>query len=176
MGFNQWDSFAIAGSPYATSFSLDSSADYSEFTALYDQYRITEVKMHFFPMSTSIINTTISTAPVNFCPRVVVCADYDDSSTPSSFNQLRQYSTARVYSAIDRFTYAIKPALSVAAYETVSTTAYAPSWGLWVSTADPNAKYYGFKGYMENTGASGPDGAFGFRVEAEFTIECRMAK
>lgn len=127
-------------------------------------------------MTQAVINTINSAAPVIFTPRLVVCADYDDSSTPASFNQLRQYSTARIYKGTDSFTYVIKPALSVAAYETVSTTAYSPTWGLWVSTTDPNAKYYGFKGYMENTGATGPDGAFGFRMEAEFTIECRNAK
>jgi hypothetical protein len=127
-------------------------------------------------MTQATINVINSAGPIVFTPRVVVCADYDDSSTPSSFNQLRQYSTAKIHKASDSFTYVIKPALSVAAYETVSTTAYSPTWGLWVSTTDPNAKYYGFKGYMENTGASGPDAAFGFRVEVEFTIECRMAK
>lgn len=127
-------------------------------------------------MAGAIINTTNTTTPKIFAPRLVTALDYDDSSTPSSFNQLRQYSTARVHLATEKFSVSLDPALSVAAYETVSTTAYSPTWDMWVSSTDPAAKYYGFKAYMENTGASGPDGAFGYRVEAEFFIECKNAK
>ena len=43
------------------------------------------------------------------------------------------------------FAITLKPAILAESYKTAITTAYAPKWGQWLSTADDTVPHYGLK-------------------------------
>jgi hypothetical protein len=176
VGFSTWGSTALTTSYYATSFSLSGVPGYTEFTALYDQYRITKVNLHLWPTNIAVTNSNSGSTIVNLAPRVVTAIDYDDSTNAGSFNELREYSTAEVHIVTDKVVRTFSPAVSTVVYEGVSSSGYAPTWGQWISTNDPSVPHYGMKGAIEATGSSSVDSAYGYRVEAEYFLEFRASK
>lgn len=146
----------------------------SEFTALFDQYRIRKIDLHFYPNQQSFTSSTGASAVTNIPTRIVTAFDYDDSVAPSSLNELREYSTAQVNTMVERFSRSIKPAVSIMAYEGVGATGYCPKWDQWISTNDPGVPHYGLK-WTVPAGATSTN-AYQLAVEAVFHLEFRMTK
>lgn len=176
VGFSGWSSAALTTSFYSTSFALSGVPGYTEFTALYDQYRLTKVILHLLPTNIAVTNSNSASTIVNLAPRAVTAIDFDDSTNAASFSELREYSTAEVHMTTDKCVRTFSPAVSTVVYEGVSSSGYAPTWGQWISTNDPTVPHYGFKGAIEPTGSGSADNAYGFRVEAEYFLEFRASK
>lgn len=174
--FNSIQAKALTTTYGATYFSLDQVPGYTEFTALFDQYRITRVIAHFWPTALSVTNTNSSSTIVNVPPRIVHAIDYDDSVAPTSVNEVREYSTARTNYSTEKFTRDFKPAVSRVVYEGVSSSGYSPDWDVWVSTNDPTVPHYGLKWALGSVGTSGADNAFGYVMEVEFFMEFKQPK
>jgi hypothetical protein len=132
----------------ALSFKLNLLDNYTEFTALFDMYKIDYIEVKFIPqfnMQTITTNSTIT-------PNLYTVLDYDDATAPASISELRQFSTFRE----DRFDYvvtrAIQPRMAVAAYSGAFTS-YANTRS-WVDCNSPGIEWYGVK-YGASAGASG---------------------
>jgi hypothetical protein len=64
-------------------FTLDGVSGATEFTALYDQYRLLGVNVELFPSSDTMVGGSIYAA-----------SDYDDAAAPASVGAMTQYSSA----------------------------------------------------------------------------------
>lgn len=125
-------------------FALSEVPNYSEFTALFERYRLTGVALRY-----RLTRTDDSTASLKgYIPTLVAVKDYDDSSTPTSFNELCQYPQAKtMVFASDKTYYRqfIRPACQTATYRTALSTGYSPSWTTWIATVNPDVPHYGMK-------------------------------
>ncbi len=140
-------------------FSLSSLPGYTDFTSLFDQYRIVQVTVCFSP-----INQTAVGAPI------ITAIDYDDNNTPVSADDLRQYDTSRTCVATRYFERTLSPRAAIAAYSGSAFTAYASSpENLWIDMASPGIPYYGLKYYW--TGRTGATA--GYQVDARFVLQFR---
>lgn len=130
---------------------LSELPNYTEFTALYDQFRINKIKWEFVPVVKNNIETvywnTTTLIPVTSYvnpPETWTYLDYDDGSTPTESEAL-QSQTLRKTPGGRKAKRIFRPAVLFMAYETVSTTAYSPQWKKWIDCGDNTTPHYGLK-------------------------------
>jgi len=120
----------------ATSFQLSDLPDYTEFTALFDKYRITSIEAWLFPR-----NTQTATGSNGLITSVI---DYDDATALSTVSQAMEYQNQSTAPGncghYRRFT----PAISLAAYSGAFTS-YAQRQNQWIDSASPSVQHYGYK-------------------------------
>lgn len=121
---------------------------YSEFTALFDQYRITRIETTFMPTITEI------SALGSFTNSYLLTAiDYDDSNAYATLNDALQVATASITPLTKPVTRGFSPRLALAAYSgTFTSYAQAPP-GQWVDCASPGVQHYGLKCAVPLTGS-----------------------
>lgn len=124
----------------AFQFQLNDMPNYTEFSTLFDCYKIVGIKLHFLPYIQENIDLT------KVFGQVATCIDYTDASTPATFNEVLEYQNAKLHIPTNRgFTLYFRPRAAVAIYDGL-TTAYAQSDPkTWINTSNPDVPYYGVK-------------------------------
>lgn len=150
-------------------FKLSDLPNYTQFTNLFDEYRIRAIKCYFIPT----FNVNYGTTGTATLPQLISAIDYDDATTPSSTAQIYSFDTCRVHGIFDKMTTrTFKPALSLAVY-TGSFVGYGQRQDQWIDCNSPGASHYAMKWGMVNfSNASGVVNAY---LEATFYIEFRKA-
>lgn len=119
--------------------------NYSEFTSLYDQYRIDWVECKFSFSN----NNSSNTSPGTTLPIFYLAKDYNDSKN-ATVTDLQQYSTQQQWqlgNAQGRDgikTIAVKPNVDVALFQGL-TTGYGRGKPMFVDTSSPDVLHYGVK-------------------------------
>jgi len=144
-------------------FSLSSLVNPTEFTALFDQYRIMYVEVAFIPIS----------AVASIAPLVSVI-DYDDATVPTAVSDLWQYSTACYTAAGHTHIRRLHPRFDIAAYSGTFTSYALAPYGQWVDVASPGVQYYGVKWALSAT-TSGTTGAV-YNIQIKYHIQCRNSR
>lgn len=129
--------------------SLDSLPNYTEFTNLYDQYKINGIKISFVPSTNSYITSGVSgvTAPNGFS-RFSSALDFDDSTTPATENVLLQYGSLRTTPGWKTHSRYFKPKIREAAVVDTTTgalTAATVRSNVWLDCDRPDVEHYGLK-------------------------------
>lgn len=152
---------AAAGDYYALwSFTLDQVPGYTDFTALYDQYHIKQVKVTF-----SLYGGTAGTM---WNP--LIASDYD-GGTPSSFNAVCERRTKQFFLTPTQpaFTLTFKPKVAMSVYSTGGTVASGVG-SPWLDMASTSIVHYGFwmaiAGYNASTSST-------INWSAEVVLVCR---
>lgn len=130
-------------SPTALTFSLDKVVNPSEFTQLYDQYKIKGIKI-YFDYSPDVGGGTGATS---LMPKLWIKRDYDDASTPT-LTQMTESNQSRCIRFNDNrttFSIFIRPSTLKSIYRTSLTQAYGPEWRQWLDCANPDIPHYGLK-------------------------------
>lgn len=142
---------------FAKVFQLDMVKNYSEFTALYDRYKITGVKVMVQlitnPDANNIVLNGSVSNPNNIYPKVWWCPDYDDgSATTLDALKERAQTKCRVLRPNSTISFFIKPAVLAQTYRTAVTTGYAPKWNQYIDIGQTDVPHYGFKMVVESLG------------------------
>jgi hypothetical protein len=120
----------------------------TDFSGLFDQYRIKGVKITFYPVSNVAYSTSASAAPMPIGEFYTVL-DFDDAGTPANLNELLQYGTLRRSYFNRPHKRYLKPlATQSGVYQAGGvTTGYRslPS-STWFDMANIDVLYYGIKG------------------------------
>lgn len=130
-------------------FQLDQLNNYTEFTALYDNYKLIAMKVYFIPIS----NVTLSgSTPLNVQTehnnRLITVIDYNDRDTPTNVNELREYSTCQVKPNNILHTRYFHPRPTITMDEDATSGGVygiGQVKGVWVSTASNQCEWYGVK-------------------------------
>lgn len=85
---------SISPTLQAFEFRLNQVPNYTEFTALYDQYKINAVKITFLPEQTQSVSLSTANNATGSA-RFFSVVDYNDSAAPSSIDQLREYQSCK---------------------------------------------------------------------------------
>jgi len=118
----------------AFSFSLNSIANATSLTNIFDTYRIIAVRAQFIPNETA----QGSGGPV------YTVIDYDDTST-TSLTAALQYDTLQVAPAGAFFERNFAPRVAVSAYAGTSFGSFAQLNNTWIDTASSSVAHYGLK-------------------------------
>lgn len=131
-----------------TQFSLSDLPNVSEFTSLFDQYRLTGVAYRWVVNKDPMFSTT-GTAATRLYPRICWVHDYDDSNTPSGLNDLYQYPRMKEFYFSEARPqtkwYFIRPAKANVGYEGTTNSWYSPDWKSYVDMASTGVPHYGLK-------------------------------
>lgn len=159
-------------------FTFGDMINYSDFTSLYDRYRIDYVvvraQLRNNPSAISVLGTSGGNATgANYYPKLWYCPDYDDGEQ-ETLDALKQRSKTKcaVLQPNKVIKFVVKPAILNQTYRTSVTTGYAPKWGQWIDMAQTNVPHYGLKYVID---ALGLDPANDFTVQFEFMyhITCK---
>jgi hypothetical protein len=149
----------------AYAFSLGSLPDYTEFTALFDTYRITSVRLCFYPLFLD----TSATVPY---PPIHTVIDYDDNNT-LAITILNEYDSLQVVQIGQFFERTLTPRIASAAYGAGAFTSYMqPKAKTWIDCASPNVTHYGLKYAIGIAGAANAV----WQVTAHYSLEFRESR
>lgn len=152
----------------AMSFTLADLPSYTDFTSLFDQYRIAQVTVRFLPTAAPFGPSTSSTS----YPSFYTVIDYDDDTNPTSIDNLRQYSTLQVAPNQQYVERVLTPRFATAAYSGAFTSySLAPVY-TFIDSNSPGVRYYGVKWACSPvTTASGSFVLY--NIEATYVIQLR---
>lgn len=158
---------------FAFKINLSDVNNVTEFTSLFDRYKIKKVKVvltPFFNMGVTGAAYSAGSAQANVLVHTAI--DYDDVTIPSAddagINILRQYETYKVTRlGSRRLVRTWTPRFAQAVYGSGAFTSYVQgSKTIWLDCASPDIEHYGLKGVVEvnNTLANAI-----FYVKCEYT-------
>lgn len=124
------------------SFSLSQVPNYTEWTNLFDSYKIKAVSIKIIP---ELLTGTLNSGAIN-AGSLWTAIDRNDLTNPASLNELLQYDTLRR----KRITGITTRYLKV---NNFSSEDNVQEWNKWQSTANANITYYGLKYWQEALGA-----------------------
>lgn len=126
-------------------FKLSDVPNFTEFTALYDQYCIKGVKVVFMPRFNVALSNSID--PLNYpvssqIPQVWSILDYDGAN-PTTQNAMLQYQNLKITKGTSYHNRYVIPAVVNEVYNSPTTTAYAPKKKVWLDSANTSVPHYG---------------------------------
>lgn len=167
-------------SPVAASFSytLAQLPNYTDFTGLFDQYKITGAKLTLTPaLSEGISSPLFGTNAALGYSRVHSVVDYDDASIPTSEDQLLEYGSHKSTAPFKTHTRFIKPKVLQEVYRSAIATSYAPRSGMYLDMTTPDVPHYGLKVWISapNTSA-GTAGSITYKAYLTLYFNCKNTR
>ncbi len=155
----------------AYAYSLSSVPDASDFTALFDQYRISSVRVTFRPITT--FNNFLagnSALP----PQLYTAIDYNDG-TLVSIADLQQYQSCKVTRFDQNQVRTFSPMIQLAANASGSAVLSVADSSRWIDTAQTSVFYYGLK-YGISAGDGSQTVLQRWEVTVEYFLEFRIVQ
>lgn len=133
-------------------FKLNSVADFGDFPALFDRYKITGVKLQFLYQS-NLANSD-STTGTNALPLLSYSFDADDATVPSSLDEVqkKQYCHQKILNGNRMFSVFIRPRILKEVYNSALTTSYQTAPATWLDSAQAGTPHYALKMWINNWG------------------------
>lgn len=150
-------------------FNLGQLPNSTEFTSLYDMYRINKIAIKFVPAyNSSSVGTTAEYAP-NFHSVI----DATDATAPTTTSELFQYGNHRMTRGTQVHTRVFTPASLDFVNATAGSTAGNPTWKQWLSTSASTVEHYALK-YAVEQGFT--NNAITWSPYATFYFSCKAVK
>lgn len=140
---------------YGVNFTLNMLPDYTEFSVLFDRYKIVGAKMKLIMYQNGALT---GAAAVASYPQSGVLwhgiTDYDDSAAPTAaetgIDTLREYESYKTCNAFNKGVIGqyCRPRLALSAYGGAFTR-YANAGPMWIDCNSVDTQHYGFKGIFE---------------------------
>ncbi len=127
-------------------FRLSDLPSSSDFTNLFDQYRIKHIEAVY------VFSTHILASQARY-PRLTFAVDYSDASNPASESDVLQYQNSETYQfgqVKHTFKRVFQPRAALAAFEGAFTGYGMASVNQWFDTNDSSIEYYGTKDWLTN--------------------------
>jgi len=157
----------------AYTFKLSDLPNYTEFTNLFDRFRIVKVAVHLIPQWTNNdLNPVTSMEKVN--PAIYSVVDTTEDAAPTALTEMYEYSNLKITRGGRIHTRYFSPAVLTNAFEGVAATAYIPKWKQWITTDDYATPHYAIKLAGDKTQTSSNN--FTVRVMMSYYIQCKNVK
>lgn len=165
---------------YSVYGTLDCLPNYTEFSTLFDRYKIVGMSMKFLMFNTGAL--TGAAVSATYSQSGILwhgITDYDDATAPpateAGIQQLREYESYKVKNALVANTIKqyCRPKLAVAAYGGAFTR-YANMPALWVDANSTDVQHYGFKGIFEISPCAVSSNTIVSYIKPELTIYLQM--
>lgn len=144
----------------------------TDFTNLFDQYKLVAAKIKFRPRFNMATVTNITAA---IFPRLLTVIDYDDSTNLTVITDALQYQTLKETRFDQDHVRLLKPRMALAAYGAGVFTAFANQGNQWIDVASTTVEHYGVKFIIE-AGVVGQTSLQTWAVEIEYFFEFRQTR
>jgi len=159
------------------SFTFDMLQQSTEYTELFDNYRITMIELKIQMInnvnSTWNLNTTANNNATNWFPKLWYVIDKDGGATETlATMRERQGVRCRVLQPNKEIIIRFRPACRTLTYTTATTQGFAPK-NIKLDMADANVPHYGVNMVFDSNGQDPLDTyPFKFRIERKFFFTC----
>lgn len=163
----------------AFSFNMNLLPNVSEYSALYDQYKISGVSLKFIPKTNQFQGGTSGTPNTIGYGQIVTAIDYDDAVTPITKDQLLEFGSSKVTRSNKEHKRYLKPKMLQEIYINSSTTGRAPISAKWIDWSFPNAEHYGIKWFIDAPVVPTPatdSSSISYDVYAVFYFMCKNTR
>lgn len=161
-------------------FTFDMLQQSTEFTELFDNYRITMIELRIqlivnpnaaYPNNATTSSATVN--PTNWYPKLWYVVDKDGGATETlATMRERQGVRCRVLQPNKEVVIRFKPAVRTLTYTTATTQGFAPK-SIKLDMADANVPHYGINMVFDSNGQDPNDTyPFKFRMERKFFFTC----
>lgn len=161
-------------------FSINDLPSLSEFTNLFDSFRIVKVVLRIRPYSNNAA-TTFSGAP-NTAPAtsgfIHYAIDNDDAAAPTAseagITELQQKTSYKVKPLVSNkpIVITIKPRYAQSMFASTIATGYTQGRrSNWLDLGYPETPHYGFKAVLEGYSPNATDAHLGFRAETTYFLQ-----
>lgn len=141
------NTYQVGGSCFWT---LNDVPSVTDFTALFDQYRIDQVDIEI----SQVQNAASAGNPASQMATIYYCPDYDDADIPASASVLLQKQRCKKWTFRGDgkpLRISVQPRVSMPVYRDGVTNAYAPaSQSTFIDAKNVDVQYYGMKFWIEN--------------------------
>lgn len=158
---------------------LASIPGYTEFSAMYDFYKINAVSVRFIPISNVNLsgNSTLE-IQTTYYNRFISVIDYNDRGVPTSLDDLRQYSNCRVSPNNVVHKRFLHPRPTIAVDEDSGSGG---SYGIgqasgrttWITTASNQCEWYGIKYGIQHANPGATIGAYNIETKVYLSFKGR---
>lgn len=152
-------------------FRLDLLPSYTEFTNLFDEYKLNMVVVHFIPQYT-MVNPEVGGAAVD-TGMLYYAADYDDGSTPTSKDYMLQMENCRYLTVTQAAHVAIRPKSSIVVDANGGTYVGASIGPTWINCGSGIYNHYGLKVWCQGSTTTT---IYQWRVLVDYYITFRKAR
>lgn len=122
-------------------FALSQCPAPTDFTNLFDQYRIVKTQINFVP---NYSGNTAGGIP-GLYNIFYMAVDHTDVTSPTQASDVLQYDAHRLVQPYKPFSITFKPAPSSSFFNSTTTTGYGPRQGAWLDSSSPAVPHYGLK-------------------------------
>lgn len=143
----------------------------SAFTSMFDQYRIVNMEVFFYPTRRAGVVASAPLANVQ-PPAVCIAADYDDQNVPTLFTQLLEYQNSHMMDPYKPWQTSIVPR-SVIGSNNGNSFPQAPS--TWIDIASANQSHYGIKIGVTG-GAYAQTELWSMQISVRLTIDFKQVR
>lgn len=161
---------------FALGFQLSDLPQSATFAALFDQYKLEKVKIHFKSRNNavSVFNTA---SPNGGVPTGYVVVDRDDATALSSTSDALQYDNVQSFSGEEDFTVELVPSMTPPVFASGAFSGYTtvPSDSLWIDIANTSVPAYGIKGHIGPLAVS-TTSAWTWDITAEYIVSMRKTR
>lgn len=151
--------------------------NYTEFTAMFDQYRLRSVVYKVRMMRPPEAASTGANS--QYYPDIYVTVDHDDSTVPTSVNEIQQYGKCKsgILKPNYWFKYKCYPTAAMQLYRTATSTAYAPlKNNTWIDCSYTDVPFYGIKVGIDCTSFGAPTSNQYYEVRCYMTWEFKNSR
>lgn len=153
---------------------LQSVIDYTDFTHLFDRYKIIGVKYKFmFQNNVSTVNgRSQPNAPL---PLITYAFDGDDAGVPASRGVVSQksYAKQRILNGNNMFSLYVKPRVDKAVYRSGTTSAYSSERAPWLDSTYTDVEHYGLKLWINNWLSDSGQSTMKLTIQPVFYLACK---
>lgn len=153
---------------YGEQFDITQLPNFTEFSALFDQYRVDKIKFEIVPCQTGA-DTNPNTTSI-FLPNIWSCIDKTDSTPPTGINEIMQYPGAKRTKITTRHSRSFKPHVMVDVNNVVINSKGCP----WLAFGAP-IPLYGVKWGLDQI-FNVASGGFGIDRYVTFYFSCKAVK
>lgn len=147
-------------------FKLSQLQNVTDFSNLFDQYRIRNVKLMFVPRVSSTENI-VSAA----CATMVIMNDFD-GSFPATESALMETGMHKMYRLLDKITWTCSPRVLNEIYKDGVTTAYGlRPRGEWIDMGNTTVSHFGTAAFV-----NGPATSYDTNVYLTINFECKNTR
>lgn len=159
-------------------FALSDCLNFTNFTSLFDQYRINAVVVKFIPHMSEMMNKpyddTTTPNATQTIPNLCVAIDRDDAAAPTSYDEVKQRAKSRIVKATRPLTFKFRPSRLIATYDSGLANAYTIDTSKrWINSNSPNLNHFGLKYALEDCT---PASAFIYEVEVMYYVSFKDRK
>lgn len=144
-------------------YTLAGLPNYTEFTNLFDQYRIRELAVILTPQMTT---SQVGSGSAGFNTNCLLWVDFDDVTTPANEAEALQRQNLQVLSVDQVHRFRFTPRIAGAVYSGAFTS-YATVTP-WIDCGSPNVEHYGWKWVIPSAAE-----ILGYNIQVCATVEFR---